>query len=443
MERIITSIILMLLVTMGSKAQDQQSNQKPWFISSIKAFALPGPVNSKNELEELLQIQKNIQSDEMQQIRYWNAGSPGYRWYQMMAKLWPTDTTYSGWVANLILHTSIYDATLVAWDNKYRYKRPRPFIADKRVKLYAPRPESPAYPCEHSVAAGIAVTIISKFYPALKDSIQRMAERQMESRIAAGLVYPSDTEAGFELGKRIALEEIDKTKNFIHNKRWDGNIPETAGWKGKNPLMPLAGQLKTVVLDSASQYRPVPPPDFAKEMEELRAFKQTFRSKANAWHFASNNTGDDLLHKKILEYNLHLDPLEAARIYAAVAVAYYDAFIACFDAKYAYWGIRPEQYDSTYKPLFAAPPFPGYPSGHAVMSGVIAELFPYFFPDEKALFTKIAKDGAESRFHAGIHFRTDNDAGLELGAKVAKAVIGKLESGAERKDNATKTATIK
>ncbi|HEY0731906.1 MAG TPA: hypothetical protein VGD33_05780, partial [Chitinophagaceae bacterium] len=134
MERIITSIILMLLFSIGIKAQEQQANQKPWFISSIKAFALPGPVNTKNELEEILQIQKTIQSDEMQQIRYWNAGAPGYRWYQLMAKLWPTDTTYSGWVANLILHTSIYDASLVAWDNKYHYNRPRPFIADKRIK---------------------------------------------------------------------------------------------------------------------------------------------------------------------------------------------------------------------------------------------------------------------------------------------------------------------
>ena len=60
------------------------------------------------------------------------------------------------------------------------------------------------------------------------------------------------------------------------------------------------------------------------------------------------------------------------------------------------------------------------------MSGVIGELFPYFFPSEKALFQKIAKDGAESRFHAGIHFRSDNDAGLALGQNVASKVIERL-----------------
>lgn len=65
----------------------------------------------------------------------------------------------------------------------------------------------------------------------------------------------------------------------------------------------------------------------------------------------------------------------------------------------------------------SSPPFPGYPSGHAVMSGVVGELFPHFFPSEKELFLKIAKNGAESPFHAGVHFRTDNDAGLDLARK--------------------------
>jgi hypothetical protein len=88
-----------------------------------------------------------------------------------------------------------------------------------------------------------------------------------------------------------------------------------------------------------------------------------------------------------------------------------------------------------------SPPFPGYPSGHAMMSGVVGELFPYFFPYDKELFTKVAKDGAESRFHAGIHFRSDNDAGLELGKNVAGKVAQRLkEDGA---DNTIKLANVK
>ena len=120
-------------------------------------------------------------------------------------------------------------------------------------------------------------------------------------------------------------------------------------------------------------------------------------------------------------------------MYAAVAVAYYDAFVACFDAKYAYWGIRPDQYDTTYRSLVPTPPFPGYPSGHAVMSGVIGELFSYFFPMDRAFFQRKAKEGAESRFQAGIHFRTDNEVGLDMGKKIAEMVINRLnKDGAEQ-----------
>ena len=59
---------------------------------------------------------------------------------------------------------------------------------------------------------------------------------------------------------------------------------------------------------------------------------------------------------------------------------------------------------------------------------MVCRLYPYFFPYEKDLFTKIAKDGAESRFHAGIHFRSDNDAGLTLGEKVAGKVVERLRA---------------
>jgi hypothetical protein len=72
------------------------------------------------------------------------------------------------------------------------------------------------------------------------------------------------------------------------------------------------------------------------------------------------------------------------------------------------------------------PPFPGYPSGHAMIGGVNSELYSYFFPADKSYFEKRAKDGAESRFEGGIHFRTDNEVGLDMGRKIGRAVIGKI-----------------
>jgi membrane-associated phospholipid phosphatase len=413
-------------------------NWKTWFITSGKEYRLPSPSSYKDEIAEVLSRQQHLDSAGLQQVLYWNAGAPGYRWYDMMNKLWMTDTSLKGVLSNMLLGTAIYDATIAAWDTKYAYNRPRPFIADSRIKAYVPKPESPSYPCEHSVAAGVAVTIISHFYPAMADSVNRLAQQLMSSRIAAGVVFPTDTRAGFALGKLIAEKEIEHTKNFTPTIPWDGKIPQQPGlWKGK-PMFPLAGKSKTVILDSSSQFRPGPPPDFAKDMEELRKFKPTFRSTANAFYFASQT--DDVLGKKIFEYNIHLNPPRAARLYAITSVAFYDAFIACWDAKYTYWGIRPDQYDTTFRPiLMHTPPFPGYPSGHAMMGGVTAELFTYFFPADKSYFDKRAKDGAESRFQGGIHFRSDNEVGLALGRKVGAAVVRKVSNdGADQSMRLTK-----
>ena len=189
----------------------------------------------------------------------------------------------------------------------------------------------------------------------------------------------------------------------------------------------VAGMNKTVVLSSGSEFRPGPPPDFTKDMAELKNYKQTFRSKANAFYWASQDFWNEVLNKKIFENNLHMNPPRAARLYAITALAAYDGFIACWDAKYTYWGIRPDQYDTSYHSLVPTPPFPGYPSGHAMMSGMFSELYSYFFPGDAAYFQKKAKDAAESRFQAGIHFRTDNEVGLSLGRKVAAAIITKIK----------------
>lgn len=437
-------LALLSFVSTNAQVEPTAGKWKTWFISSGQEWRLPAPVAISDEVEQVISTQQKLDSTSMHRILYWNAGAPGYRWQNVMDKLWMTDTSKYGALANMLLGTATYDATIAAWDNKYAVARARPFVIDRRVKIYVPNPGSPSFPCEHSVAAGVAVAIISHFYPHLKDSVNRMAQQAMDSRVAAGVAFPSDTRAGFELGQKIAEKEIQITKNFVYTGQWDGKRPENPGlWKG-TPMFPMASRNKTVALDSSSQFRPGPPPDFSTEMEELRKFKPTFRSTANAFFFATQPFWQELLHKKLFEYNLHLNPPRAARMYALRAVAEYDGFAACWDAKYAYWGTRPDQLDTTFRPvLFFTPPFPGYPSGHAMMSGTLAELYSYFFPAEKAYFKGRAKDAAESRFQGGIHFRSDNEVGLELGRKVASMVVQRaMRDGSDAYSSTTATKVV-
>ena len=228
-------LILVALLSMAAQLQAQleptAGKWKTWFISSGKDYRLQAPASYKNEIAKVLSLQQELDSAGWQQVLYWNAGAPGYRWQEMMNKLWLNDTSYNGALANLLLGVATYDATIAAWDSKYAYNRPRPFVADSRIKIYVVKPESPSYPCEHSVAAGVAATIIAHFYPSLVDSVNRMAQRAMASRIAAGTAFPSDTRAGFELGKRIA-----EKRNTAHKRFCTSNC---MGWKnaGRSGLL--------------------------------------------------------------------------------------------------------------------------------------------------------------------------------------------------------------
>ena len=166
-----------------------------------------------------------------------------------------------------------------------------------------------------------------------------------------------------------------------------------------------------IVIRSADQFRLPPPPDFEKDMQEMKNFKQTFKSTAIAYYWATTGPElwNDIKRKKMFENRMSDDAPAVARIYAVLNVAYHDAVIAIFDSKYNYWGIRPNQYDTTFKPLIETPPFPGYPSGHAAGAATSSAVLSYFFPADATEFQKLAQECADSRFYAGIHFRTDNE----------------------------------
>jgi membrane-associated phospholipid phosphatase len=119
----------------------------------------------------------------------------------------------------------------------------------------------------------------------------------------------------------------------------------------------------------------------------------------------------------------------AARVLAQLNTAQADAFVAAWDAKFAYWSERPvtairRELDPAWLPLLATPPFPSYVSGHATTSGAASEVLAAAFPREAVRLRALAEEAALSRLYAGIHFRSDNEAGLALGRQVAAAALG-------------------
>jgi membrane-associated phospholipid phosphatase len=108
---------------------------------------------------------------------------------------------------------------------------------------------------------------------------------------------------------------------------------------------------------------------------------------------------------------------------ALVNVAIYDATIAAWDTKYAYTRPRPSDRDTSLPLALAAPAGPSYPSEHAVAAGAASTVLAYLFPKAAAFFQDKAKEAAQSRMLAGLHYRSDVEAGLRLGRAVATRVI--------------------
>jgi hypothetical protein len=110
-----------------------------------------------------------------------------------------------------------------------------------------------------------------------------------------------------------------------------------------------------------------------------------------------------------------------------MGVVQFDSMIASNDGKFAYWMIRPSQQDSSLTPLFASPNFPSYPANHSALSTARTEILAYLFPQDAAVARARGEEAGLSRLWAGIHFRSDHEAGMTLGRAVARKLIDLAE----------------
>ena len=145
--------------------------------------------------------------------------------------------------------------------------------------------------------------------------------------------------------------------------------------------------------------------------------------------------------------------LLSAKTFALVGMSVADAFVKCWKWKYHFFSERPNTFvpefiDKKWESFWPDPPFPSFPSGHAIQaSAAVTALLNSFennieFIDSAHVGRErdrirnvefkarsyssiwgIAQETADSRFYGGIHTPQDNEVGLEQGIIIGKNII--------------------
>jgi membrane-associated phospholipid phosphatase len=436
------SALPLLGQTVNQPIEPNAGTWKTWIISSGKDFRVPPPPDytaSKAELDAVRAAMAEADPAAVANVAFWDSGAPGYRWIELMTNRILAGKNITAYPHRVYTYMAmaIYDATIAAWHSKYAYNRPRPRQFDPSLQTRLATPRSPSYPSEHAAAAGAAASVLAYFFPDEADSFNNLAEQAAQSRLYAGVQFPSDISAGMDLGRKVAARVIERAKSDGSDAVWTGTIPiGPCAWKGTNPANVTSPTWKPFLLKSTDEFRPPPPPacDSAQVQADLKEVRDFPRSPATAFGtlqravYWQSLEGINFFHfvyanKWIFEAKLDDNPPRAARVYALVAVAYYDAFIANHEAKYTYWYIRPSQLDSSIVPSIPLPNHPSYPSNHAALTTARMDVLAYLFPDHAAEAQAIEVEAAESRIWGGIHYRMDLNAGYPLGRSVAQRVI--------------------
>jgi hypothetical protein len=340
-----------------------------------------------------------------------------------------------------------------------------------RYRPYAlsPAPKGSAA-ADPAIAAAVAAhDVLAALYPQ-PPAKALLAARLEETLLDAG-VGPS-LEAAKLVGKAAAAAVLAKRAK-------DGSTGKEAYVEGTAPgryrftppftfaAAPHWRNVTPFALASPSQFRVEPPPALTSE-----AYRRDFEEvkRVGGKHAGNARSADETSYAafwyefsdigwnriaRIVSARVKQDIWDRARTFALLNMAMADAYIAGWDSKYHYDFWRPvtaiqraesdgnpnTKADPAFETLLVTPPVPDLPSTHSALGMaaaiVLADAFggdevPFAFASPSALpessvrsfqsFSEAARENADSRVKAGLHFRFATTAGLELGERIGRHV---------------------
>lgn len=129
-------------------------------------------------------------------------------------------------------------------------------------------------------------------------------------------------------------------------------------------------------------------------------------------------------------------PPYAARVFAYLGVAQYDALLSAWYYKFLYKRPPAYQNNSRIKALLPVSEIPSYPSEDATVAAVSMEVLKVLFPNEVRYLEQTAAEHWESSLRSGRYTRSDIEAGKLLGKAVAEKVLARMRTdGMSQSDN--------
>jgi membrane-associated phospholipid phosphatase len=280
-----------------------------------------------------------------------------------------------------------------------------------------------------AAAAAASLVVLKSFFPLDTALLEEKLRAQK-----AGAPWPEqpakDVAAGEAIGRAIGAQVLA----YAATDRTDLTTrpPNPGGpgsWTGANPVRGFY-EARTFALVSGSQFRPPPPPafgsaEFNAALAEVRALSDGLTPAqlaiAQSWAPKSAAYMNGLAAEMLV--SRRRSDRDAARLLALANMAGFDVSNACFDAKFAYYFIRPSQADPLIKLPVGLPNHPSYPSGHSCITAAYATVIASAFPEEGARLTAMVEEAGMSRMYGGLHYRFDCKAGQDLGRHVAEHVL--------------------
>ncbi|MDO3643619.1 vanadium-dependent haloperoxidase [Mucilaginibacter sp. L3T2-6] len=315
----------------------------------------------------------------------------------------------------------------------------------------------------------------------LKDDEENFIRTVQKTGVKQTVINNSVKAAQIAAAAAVDFSRTDHYSKLSALKRYTP-IQDESKWYPTPPgyfeaVEPNWKTIRTMVIDSANQYKPDPLIPFSKDTasafyRQVKAVYDVSKhltteqiNQAMFWDcnpFAITTSGHMMIgYKKISPggHWMHIAGLVTRKaklnfdnsvvVLTLEGITLMDAFISCWEEKYDSNRIRPETYinrymDVKWQPILQTPPFPEYTSGHAVISNAAAEVLTYLLGDnfeytdnteipfgssERSFtsFRQAAAEASMSRFYGGIHYPESIDKGNTQGKLIAAGIIAKLK----------------